>query len=358
MKTKNLDPRVGAAALLFGFDPEETERIPGHEGGRNETFSVGDRYVLRLSNLQDRTLEDYLAETEYVRFLVSNGAHVADVRTSVNGKTVEVLGTGKEACAASLFTRARGDQLAEHGYRYIEGAPIEELWYNTGKTLGRIHELSKHYRPETKRFDFFEKYGEPYFEELIPDSLVCGFLGEEPIGARVKEKLHALLDRLRALPADAAHYGMIHFDFSDGNYNIDYQDGTVTAYDFDNCRTGWYLFDLANLWAHGVGWIAWNESAEERRQFMDRYFEAVCAGYRSETELSEETLADLPLMVDAVRLENLIDEFEVTRAETGAPECDGEQSYRLKGLLEEIPFMGFFHETYDPDSPFDLDTEE
>lgn len=258
----------------------------------------------------------------------------------------------------SLFERAEGDQLAAHGYRYIEGRPLTELWFNTGALLGRIHALAESYRPENPRFDFFDKYNEAYLDKLIPDGLLCPFLGEEPVGKKVKQKAGTLLRKLRSLPKDPSHYGMIHFDFSDGNYNIDYKTGRITAFDFDNCRTGWYLFDLANLWAHGVGWAAWNPDTEERRRFMDRYFSAVCAGYRSERALSDETLRDLPLMVDAVRLENIIDEFEVTLWESGQIECDGEQAWRLMGLVKDEPFMGFFSEGYDPENPFDLDREE
>jgi len=280
---------------------------------------------------------------------------VADVLPSLSGKLVERIICEGVEIAVSMFQRAKGDQIADHGYQYREGAPVEEYWFNTGKVLGRMHALSKKYAPETKRFDFFDKYNEPYLEKLIPDGLTCGFLGKEPIGAAVKTKMHRLLEKLRGLPSDPESYGMIHFDYSDGNYNIDYADGTITVFDFDNCRTGWYLFDLANLWTHGVGWIAWNGNAGERRAFMDRYFSEILRGYRSECGISDEMLSFLPLMIDAVRLENTIDEFEVEMAEEGRIECDGEQAYRLKGLLEDEPFMGFFSDDYDPESPFDLD---
>ena len=223
------------------------------------------------------------------------------------------------------------------------------------RVLGKLHALSARYRPEHPRFDFFDKYNEAYFDRLIPDGLVCTFLGEAPVGAKVKKKLCILLERLRALPRNAENYGMIHFDFSDGNYNIDYSNGRITVLDFDNRRTGWYPFDLANLWVHGVGWIAWNRDAEERKRYMDHYMETVVAGYRSEACVDAAALARLPLMIDAVRMENIIDEFEVRAAEGDGTACDGEQAWRLKGLLEDAPFMGFFSGDYDPESPFDLD---
>lgn len=105
------------------------------------------------------------AEIEYVHFLSKGGADVADSIPSVNGKRIEII-NGK---AVTMFEVARGEQIAEHGYRYIDGVPIDEYFYLTGKVLGKIHALSKQYKPVYKRFDFFEKYNEDYFESLIPD---------------------------------------------------------------------------------------------------------------------------------------------------------------------------------------------
>lgn len=350
------DRLAADAAAVFGFDAGSADRLPGHEGGRNVVYAVGTDSVLRISNLTDRTIEDYLAETEYVHYLASHGAAVADVLPSLSGKTVEILKDGGCAYAVSMFERAKGDQLADHGYQYKDDAPIEELWYNTGKTLGAIHALSRLYHPTVKRFDFFDKYNESYFDALIPDDLTCPLLGEAPIGRQIKLQMHVLLEQLRALPTDVSRCGMIHFDFSDGNYNIDYTDGTVTAFDFDNCRTGRYMFDLANLWAHGVGWAAWNDDPEERKQFMERYFRQICAGYRSQAALTEDMLEELPLLLDTVYMENIIDEFEVQLSETGTLSCDGEQAYRIKCLLENIPYLGFFSDIYNSSVPFDLDS--
>jgi len=343
------------AAELYGFESSAASLVPPHRGGRNTVYRIGTDRILRIGTLTDRAFEDYAAEAEYVCYLRSGGASVAGVLPAKDGSLIARISDGREDHAVMMFETARGDQLADHGYRYIDGVPIEEYWANTGRTLGRVHALSKEYRPQTKRFDFFDKYSEDYFDTLIPDGFVCPFLGDQAIGKRVKQKLHLLLERLRGLPTGSDNYGMIHFDYSDGNYNIDYTDGTITVYDFDNCRTGWYLFDLANLWTHGVGWIAWHNDASERQRFMTRYFDAVVKGYRSECAVTDDMLSCLPLMIDAVRLENIIDEFEVQRAAGESLSADGEQAFRLKGLLEDIPFMGFFDACYDPESPFDLD---
>jgi len=44
---------------------------------------------------------------------------------------------------------------------------------------------------------------------------------------------------------------MIHFDYNDGNYSIDFDTGQITVYDFDNSLFGWYMYNLADLWGNG-----------------------------------------------------------------------------------------------------------
>ncbi len=326
-------------AALYGAAAEDLVAYPSHEGGRNTVYRCGEK-VIRVSEAADRRYADYLAETEYVHYLAQHGADAVDVVPSVSGKLVEQV----DGAFVSAFTVAKGEQIAEHGYRYRDGAPLSEYFYNTGKVLGKIHALSKRYQPVHQRFDFFEKYNETYFEQLIPDEF-----------AALKQALHGLLEKLRALPQTDANYGMVHFDFSDGNYNIDYDTGKLTVFDFENCRRCFYLFDLANLWTHGVGWIAYEADAEKRRAFMQDYFATVLEGYRAETEISEDELALLPLMIRAVLMENIIDEFEVQKAETGGFELDEEQAYNMDCVIEEIEYHGFFDEIYDPERPFQME---
>lgn len=334
------DPQfIQKIARIYGLESKEFIKYPSHEGGRNVVYRCGDK-VIRISSSSDRNYEDYLAETEYVHYLASKGADTIDVIKSVNGRFVERIGDSF-ICA---FTIAKGDQISDHGYCYREGAPLSEYFYYTGKALGKIHEISKQYRPTHPRFDFFTKYNEAYFDELIPSEY-----------SELQKSLRTIMDKLRTLPQNSDNYGMVHFDYSDGNYNIDYTTGKITVFDFDNCRTFFYLYDLANLWTHGVGWISYEQDREKRRVFMDSYWGTILEGYRSECSLEDEDLSYLSLMIQTVLLENIIDEFEVQKAETGAYIHDEEQAYRMKCLMSNIEYMGFFDEIYDHEKPFELE---
>ena len=331
------------AVKLFSLQDFDCREVEGHEGGRNKIFvcSKGGekKFVLRISATGDRTENDYLAETEFVHYLAENGAPVADVIPSVNGKLVEVIdadGTGADEAGTSpvfisLFEYAKGMLLCDNGYRYREGAPLTEYFFNTGKTLGKIHALSKNFEPVAahRRQDYFDKYNMEYLGHLIPDKY-----------SEQKSAIAARLETFRTLPTDAQSYGLVHFDFSDGNYHIDMSNGSITVFDFDNCMYCWYMFDLANLWLHNEGWTRQEPDPGKRFKLMQQCFDLQLQGYKSETDLPEVMLGKLPLFIDMVLIENIVDEFECAARE--GQELDYEDiEDAAECLINGIPYAGF-----------------
>ncbi len=307
--------------------------MSGHEGGRNRIVIVSQKgvkiYVLRISSLGDRSKNDYLAETEFVRYLAKNGAPVADVIPSVQGSLVECLEEGGKAVYVGLFSYAKGMLLADNGYRYRKGAPLSEYFYNTGKALGTIHRLSKIYTPIYSHPDYFDKYNMTYLDSLIPDEY-----GE------LKKSIAKRLDEFHMLPIEKDYYGPVHFDFSDGNYNIDMDTGEITVFDFDNCMNCWYMFDLANLWIHNEGWTRQESDQGKRFALMQQIFEIQLQGYKTETDPTDEMLKKLPVFIDMVLIENIIDEFECCKRE--GEDLDFEDiKYAARCLIESIPYAGF-----------------
>ena len=291
------------AKRLYALEGCAFTPVSGHEGGRNRIAIVSrngeNKYVLRISDLGDRSENDYLAETEFIRFLAENGAPVADVIPSVQGRLVETVEADGKAVYVSLFAYAKGMLIADNGYRYREGAPLSEYFYNTGKALGAIHRLSRAYAPIHRRPDYFDKYNMEYLGRLIPEEY-----GE--LEAAVASRLEAC----RALPTDEGCYGLVHFDFSDGNYHIDMDTGAITVFDFDNCMNCWYMFDLANLWIHNEGWTRRETDPGKRLALMRQCFDIQLQGYKTETDLPEDMLEKLPLFIDMVLIENIVDELE------------------------------------------------
>ena len=91
--------------------------------------------------------------------------------------------------------------------------------------------------------------------------------------------------------------------------------GNITVFDFDNCMYCWYMFDLANLYLHGEGWFRYESEPVKREAGMQHYFNTILKGYKSETTISDALLNQLPLFIDMVLIENIIDEFECAARE-------------------------------------------
>ena len=295
---------------LFSLEDFDCHEVEGHVGGRNQIFicSKNDekKFVLRISSTGDRNEKDYLAETEFVHYLAKGGAPVADVIPSVNGKLVETIEDDGAEVFISLFEYAKGMLLCDNGYRYREGAPLEEYFYNTGKTLGKIHELSKGFVSTAghRRPNYFDKYNIEYINRLIPDTY-----------SDLKNAIAVRLEKFYDLPTNNQDYGLVHFDYSDGNYHIDMTNGNITVFDFDNCMYCWYMFDLANLYLHGEGWFRYESDPAKRESGMQNYFNTILKGYKSETSISDDLLNQLSLFIDMVLIENIIDEFECAARE-------------------------------------------
>lgn len=331
-------------SLKNGLLKEITEEFPlkdcsvslieAHEGGRNIAYICEydgvRKYILRISALADREKADYEAEAEFVRYLSENGASVANVVLSNSGNAVSTFMADGEKVYAVLFDYAKGILICDNGYKYREGVPLSEYFFNTGKTLGKIHALSKKYVPQTRCSDYFHHYNKTYIDSLIPNKYYA-----------LKSKIIELLSEFEKLERTPRNYGLVHFDFSDGNYHIDYANGNITVFDFDNCCYAWYMFDLANLWTHGVGWIAWENDVEKRRAFMTDYFDTIIKGYRSETDIDDASLSMLPLFINMVLIENIVDEFECCRQEDEQLDYEDIED-AAECLTEGIPYEGFF----------------
>lgn len=345
------DALLNKVTELYALEGCEIHRIPGHEGGRNVVYDCVKEgaagRIIRISFLPDRSRKDLLGELDYVRYLFEHGGNVANVIDSKRGELLEEIVYEGRVYRISVFVKAPGNLLAENHYQYRESVPISEYYRNCGSVLGNMHQLSKGYTPTHHRYDFLEKYTPDYIRTLIPDTL--------PL---LKEKLIALIGELTEIERSAETYGMIHFDYNDGNYSIDFDNGQITVYDFDNCCRGWYMFDLASVWTHGVGWAQFEPSAEKRRQLMDAYFAVVLEGYRSETKLDDRLLEQLPLFIRANIMENITDTFEVMQRPGEEQECDERLSYLIACIEKDIPYMGFFHEMYSPESPFESEERD
>ena len=333
------------AARLFGTSKDQLGRFDDYEGCANLVYqyTLDDQpRVLRISYNADRPVECIQAELHFINYLAAGGVRLSRPVLSQNGNLLEVVPAAGIPFIVVSFVKGRGMRVPDNGYRYRVGAPIQEYFQNWGEVLGQMHRLTKTYKPLSdlvKRPDWFEwedARGFPYGERL----------------PNIQQKYIRLISELRALPKDVDSYGLIHNDFNDGNFTVDYDNGDITVFDFDDCCYFWFVYDLACAWEGGIGRVMYRPLAE-RIAFMDHYMEDVMTGYTRENTLSDACLAHLPMFLRLIQMQELLHYAQYL--DEPDEEIQAGLRYKIRCIEEDIPYMGFFDSLYSPETPFGLE---
>jgi Ser/Thr protein kinase RdoA (MazF antagonist) len=167
----------------------------------------------------------------------------------------------------------------------------------------------------------------------------------------VVERIASLLSDVEGLKRSRDSYGMIHGDFNDGNFTLDYGSGQFTVFDFDDCCYFYYNYELAGAWESGVGRTMY-DALQNRRDFMSRYMQEVVKGYEKENVLPGDLDTELPMFLWLLQVEEYLHFSQYM--ETDDPEVRGRLAYLSKCIEDEIPYLGFFDSIYSSEHPFVL----
>jgi Ser/Thr protein kinase RdoA (MazF antagonist) len=335
------------ASRLFGVSKDAFTLVPGYEGCANLVYEYerdGEPTILRISFRPDRTAEQIQAELHFVSYLAEHGVRVSRPVPSRNGRELETLQVEGMPLHIVSFVRGKGMRVPDNGYRYREGVPIDEYFQNWGRVLGQMHALAKDYQPLSDRVQ------RPGWFEIDPS--------RHAMETQVPERLPVVRDRIRSLqqeicslPRDRDSYGLIHGDFNDGNFTVDYTNGDMTVFDFDDSCTFWFVYELASAWEGGIG-RAMFQGLEERKAFMAHYMAQVMEGYHRENTLSAEWMARLPLFVRWIQVEEFL--YFARYIDEPDEDMQAQLGFKIKCIQEDIPYMGFFDSIYSPERPFSL----
>jgi len=335
---------LARAAVLFGTSKDHLGKFDDYEGCANLVYSYeceGQQRVLRISYRADRPVECIQAELHFVNYLAENGVRVSKPVTSMNGNLIEVIPSEGIPFIAVSFIKGRGMRMPDNSYRYREGVPIQEYFKNWGQVLGQMHRLAKNYQPLSESIQRPEWFTWEYSR---------GFLYGEQLPV-IRQKYEQLITELQALPKDNTSYGLIHNDFNDGNFIVDYDNGNITVFDFDDCCYFWFMYDLACAWEGGIGRVR-SRPLVERKAFMDRYMEDVMEGYTHENTLSSAWLDCMPLFLRLIQMQELMHYAQYL--DEPDEEIQAGLRYKIRCIEEDIPYMGFFDSLYSPTTPFAL----
>jgi Ser/Thr protein kinase RdoA (MazF antagonist) len=335
------------AAKIFGTYKDNLRVFADYEGAANLVYeydAFGKTLILRLSFTSERSVNQILAELHFIEYLSERGVRVSIPMRSQNGNLIEVIQADGIDFRIVSFTKGKGMRVPDNGYQYRENAPIEEYFQNWGQVLGQMHRFTKNYQflnEQVKRPGWFELH-ENRFSVLdrLPDRFV--FVGN---------RIQSTLEVLKSLPKDQDSYGLIHGDFNDGNFTVDYLNGDITVFDFDDSCYFWFIYEIASAWEGGIGRVMYR-GLKERKSFMERYMDQVLEGYNRENVLSAEWMERLPLFLKLIQIEEFLHYAQYI--DTPDKEIQAGLKYKIKCITEEIPFMGFFDSIYSPEKPFTL----
>lgn len=179
-------------------------------------------------------------------------------------------------------------------YSFIPGTePPEDAllpgFERLGEISARMHLHAKTWEPSA---DFARHSWTP--EVILEDHLDWGpwqqGVGVEGEVLGLLAQLEAAVrQRLLAFPTDGAHFGLIHADLRLANLLV--EGDTTAIIDFDDCGTGWYLFDLATAL-----------SFLEERPDVPQLIASWLRGYRKIAQVPADMEAEIPTLMMLRRL--------------------------------------------------------
>ncbi|MFC1743597.1 phosphotransferase enzyme family protein [Candidatus Riflebacteria bacterium] len=238
----------------------------------------GNSYVLRICDTSHRNENLLKAELDWIFFLADNGISLCLPIPSKNGKLIEKLNVNNTFFYAVAFNKAQGFPIEEKNLN-------NALFEKTGRSMGRLHKLSKKYLPHKNVVKRFLWHQNPLCTTDVDKYL--------PLSqGMVKIRLQKLVNKLEQLPENSDNFGLIHSDF--GYHNMHIYNDRLILFDFDNCEYSYFIADIAaTLYAI----VSFKPSV------IEKFWQYFYGGYCQENTL---ITASLKYIHDFLRLRDII----------------------------------------------------
>jgi amicoumacin kinase len=279
------------AARRYGLESADLTELNAFENFVYEADNLdGVPLVLRISHSTRRTFDYTMGEVEFVRYLGAAKIPVAQPVLSEAGQFVEKIEDSEpgQHFVVTAFERAKGTV-------FDDAPPLKELYWkpplfrDLGRLFARLHNRAQTYKlsnPRYKRQEWYE-YDVVDINRFAPP--------EEKL---VRERTWAIIERLKKLPNGPEGYGLIHADLHMHNFVFD--DGRITAFDFDNCEYAWFVKDIAVI----LFYVARNEPREKRDEASAAFLGPFMEGYRELRKCDQQWMEAIPDMLALQRSMN------------------------------------------------------
>jgi Ser/Thr protein kinase RdoA (MazF antagonist) len=234
-----LDQVLNALLSRYGIEPGQRTLLQYEDNAvYRAVMPNGEPVVVRVATPSGRSAEQQLSEMLWLQTLRRDtGLAVPDPIPNLDGALVTAInlaGSGEDYQCVVL--RWVDGELPKPG---LSPACVERL----GAFTGELHRQAERFVPPPEfvrpRWDWERLFG---VRSILHNDEAMGTLA--PSQRAVLEAARDCVQLALACPGkDALREGLIHGDLH--RDNILFRDGEVGVIDFDDCGSGYYLFDLA-----------------------------------------------------------------------------------------------------------------
>lgn len=225
---------------------------------------------LRLSPFEEKMEKNVFGEMEFIQYLLACGYPALKPVRTKTGELCLKLDTEWGQFYATAFSK-------------VDGVPIEdtemsnEIMFEYGKTLGKLHSLSARYDPKTKKWTHREVLD--WIASVLSEYKAPDFVVSEQI---------AVKRELDGLPETQDTYGLVHYDFELDNVFYDKEKKTCAVIDFDDGMYHWFALDMEQVFDSLEDEISGEALSSAKDEFLRGYQEEHC--YTREMEESRTVL--------------------------------------------------------------------
>jgi Ser/Thr protein kinase RdoA (MazF antagonist) len=306
----------------YEIAPKDCKCLDGFESFVYEVKKADKRYILKISHEHRKSYNEIFGEADYLNFLKSHGLTVSGV-IPVNDENL-----------IGRFPVMLDEKIDKRGfftsvlYEFAPGTHVkpeqhnDELFFKMGKYLGKMHAITKQYKPEKQyRKSVLDAEGHEF--HFIPEN-----------ETKVRKIADDTMKIMRSYAKDSENFGLCHLDFHFGNFFSD--NGNLWLFDFDDSVYSWFVNDIAIMLFYILPHHCESEEQIERGR---NALKSILAGYKTENELSESELEKIPVFLKIRELELYAVIHRSCDLNNLDPWCASFMKNRTEKLVNNISFF-------------------
>jgi Ser/Thr protein kinase RdoA (MazF antagonist) len=270
--------KLQMTAELYGLNIDCLEFVGGIENSVYRYEKNGQSFFLRFGDISHMSFNLVSAEIDWVLYLLNRNIPAVKPVASDNGLFVERINTGSNSYNVVAFEEAEGDQL-DFGNPKSWNDSVVRDW---GKTIGRMHSVTKEYKPKSsRRYEFKPEVDLPLIKRE---------------SKKIINSISDLLQRMHELPKGREVYGLVHSDIHVGNFFVK-NDKISAILDFDRACYKWFISEVAIALYYPLYITSLRENSVEQRKFASEFLPVFREGYETEHRLNESWTEHLDMFI-------------------------------------------------------------